>query len=212
MENKMKFYILLVIMFVLGGCIRYTYSLVKVTPELNPAGEGTIAIASQDIRPYIVSGERKPQMVGVIRGTFGNPISMTTASRRPLADEMGEVISGALKKNGFQPILVTVGPTESEEQVQKKLMATGAKKLIHFQIMQWKSDTWNNLRLESSLKLNVFNTGGKAMVKKELSGDENLGWVAGVNMVKHTRTKVKEAFKARMEALFNAPEVLNALK
>ena len=47
---------------------------------------------------------------------------------------------------------------------------------------------------------------------KEISGDENLGWVAGVSLVGKTRVKVKDAFKEKIEELFNAPEINNALE
>jgi hypothetical protein len=211
MKNLAKFGFILAAMFIASGCIKYTYNLAKVNPELYPASNISVAVASQDQRSYVISGRTKPQVVGVIRGGFGNPIYMVTASRRPLANEMGDVIAGALKKKGFKTIPVVIAATEPVEQVRKKLTDTGAEKLIHFQIKQWKSDTYNNVRLEYSMNLAVFNAKGKLLAEKESSGDENLG-SGGFNILKGTRKKVPEAFKKKLEELFNAPDIIKALE
>ena len=211
MKNMVKFAFVLAVMFIASGCIKYTYNLANVTPELYPAGNCSVAVATQDKRSYVISGRNKPQLVGVIRGAFGNPLYMTTASRRPLADEMGDVITGALKKKGFKTIPVVVAATEPIEQVRKKLADTGAEKLIHFQIKKWKSDTYSNVRLEYIMNLAVFDTKGKLLAEKESSGDENLG-SGGFNILKGTRKKVPEAFKKKLEELFNAPDITKALE
>jgi hypothetical protein len=149
--------------------------------------------------------------VGVVRGAFGNPVYMNTDTGRPLAEEMGEVIAGALKKKGYQTLSVAVSPTEPIPQVHGKLMDTGAAKLIHFQIKGWKSDTYNRVRLEYLLSLSVFDQKGRLLAEKQVSGDENLGG-GGFNIVRGTRKKVPIAFKAIMENLFNASEIRNALE
>jgi len=211
MKNRLKFAFVLAAMFMATGCIKYTYNLAKVKPEFHPAGNGSVAVASQDQRSYVISGKTKPQVVGVIRGAFGNPLYMTTATRRPLADEMSDVITGALRKKGFKTIPVVVAATEPVEQVRKKLAATGGEKLIHFQIKQWKSDTYSNVRLEYFINLTVFDTKGKLLAEKVIAGDENLG-SGGFNILKGTRIKVPEAFKKKLEELFNAPDIIKALK
>jgi len=210
MKNWAKFGFILAAMFIASGCIKYTYNLARVKPELYPTGNGSVAVASQDQRSYVVSGRTKPQVVGVIRGGFGNPIYMVTASRRPLADEMGDVITAALKKKGFKTISLVTAPTEPVAQVRKKLADTGAKKLIHFQIKQWKSDSYNRVRLEYSMKVVVLDKKGNLLAEKESSGDENLGH-GGFNILKGTRKKVPEAFKKKLEELFNAPVIIKAL-
>ncbi len=211
MKNLVKFVFVLAAMLMASGCIKYTYNLARVKPELYPAGNGSVAVASQDQRSYVVSGKTKPIVVGVIRGTFGNPIYMVTASRRPLADDMGDVITGALNKKGFKTIPVTVAATEPKKQVRKKLADTGAEKLIHFEIKQWKSDTYSNVRLEYSLNLTVFDTKGKLLAEKQISGDENLG-SGGFNILTGTRKKVPQAFKKKLEGLFNEPDITKALQ
>lgn len=211
MVDNVKFLFLLIVLLVANGCVRYTYSVTNLTTDLEPKGIGTIAVASQDLRSYVVSGEYIPQNVGVIRGPFGNPLQMTTDSGRPIADEMGDVISESLMKRGFKTIPVTVAATESMEQVNQKLTDTAANRLIHFQIKQWRSDTFNNLRLEFRLNVTVMDETGNVIAEKENSGDLNLGWGAGFDPVGTTRKKIRKAFKEQLEALFNVPDIVNAL-
>lgn len=211
MNNQVRFVIVLAAMFIVSGCMKYTYSVANVKPELDPTGNGSVAVASQDQRSYVVSGKNKPQLVGVIRATFGNPVYMTTASGRPLSAEMGDAITDALNKKGFKPVAVEVAATEPMDQVRKKLLATGAKKLIHFRIKQWKNDTYTRIRLEYILNLTVLDEKGMLLAKKEINGDENLGG-AGMNTLKGTRRKVPEAFKEKMEELFNDPDIVKALE
>ena len=211
MKNNIRLVVLLFGVSLLYGCIKYAYSVTGVVPEFGPGGTGAVAVASQDLRDYVVSGRNVPQLVGVVRGGFGNPVYMKTDSGRPLAEEMGEVISAALEKKGFRTQSVTVSPTEAMPQVQQKLVDSGADKLIHFQIKKWKSDTYNRIRLEYNLSASVMDRSGRLLAEKEISGDDNLGG-AGFNIVTGTRKKVPEAFKEIMEDLFNAPEIQNALE
>jgi hypothetical protein len=212
MKNCVKFATVMAAMFIASGCVvGQSYSVVNVTPEFEPAGKGAVAVASQDQRSYVVSGKNEPQVVGILRGGFGNPFYMTTSSGRPLADEMGDVITDALKKKGFKTIPVVVAAPEPIVQVRKKLADTGADKLIHFQIKKWKSDAYANIRLEYFLNLTVFDRKSKLLAEKESSGDESLG-SAGFDTARGVRQKVPEAFKKKLEELFNAPEIVKALE
>ena len=211
MKSRLRFGLVLVAMLIASGCLKYTYSVAKVKPDLGPTGNGTVAVASQDLRSYVVSGKNEPQLVGVIRATFGNPVYMTTASGKPLSEEMSNSIVTALNKKGFKATPVAVSPTDPFDQVHKKLQDTGAKKLIHFQIKKWKSDTYNRVRLEYILKLAVMDGRGMSLAEKEITGDDNLGG-AGMNTLSGTRKKVPKAFKEKMEELFNTPDIVKALE
>src|SRR5690349_16603822 len=73
-----------------GGCYKQSYD--EVIPKIEATANRSIVVATHDQRPYIVSGEAKPEVVGVKRGGFGNPFPVSTASGRPLADDMTQVI------------------------------------------------------------------------------------------------------------------------
>jgi len=212
MKHYWKYAALLALMCIAGGCaVGQSYSVVNVKPEFEPEGKAAVAIASHDQRPYVVSGRNEPQFVGLLRGGFGNPFYMMTTSGRPLADEMGDVISNALKKKGFKTTSVIVASNDSSEQVQKKLIDTGADKLIYFRAKEWKSDAYAHIRLIYTLHLSVLDDRGAILADKEISGDESLGG-AGVNVAGTIKKKVPTAFKEKLQELFNAPEIENALE
>ena len=212
MTKTIKFTIVVATMFLVGGCaVKQKYSIDSVVPDLGLTGKVTVAVAAQDQRDYVLSGNNKPQLVGIMRGGFGNPFYMTTKSGRPLADEMGDVIANALKKNGFNTITVVVAATESAEQVGKKLVDTGADKLIHFEIIKWQSDTFWNIRFIYSLHVSVYDGNYKLLAKDSCEGDKNLG-DAGFSITANTRKKVQETLKAELERLFNSSEIVTALE
>lgn len=210
MKKTEKLLPLLIVLFLVNGCIKYTYSVHRVLPELVSTGKGTVAVASHDQRSYVISGEYKPQTLGVIR-SVGPPFPMITATGRPLADEMGDAIAGALKKNGFTPVPVITAPSDPVEEVKKKLTDTKADRLVHFKILQWRTDTYNNIRMEYNFHITVMDAAGNVLAEKESIGDDNLGWGSGFNPVGVTRKKVPSALKLKLEELLNAPDIAKAL-
>ena len=211
MKNRARLAIALGAMLMASGCVvKQTYSVADLNPTLAPAGRGAVAVGSQDRRSYVVSGKNEPQIVGILRAGFGNPYHMNTTSGRPFADEVGEVIAGALESKGFTTKTVIVGAAESIEQARTKLASTGADKLVHLQIIEWKSDTYVNIGLEYSLRLAILDREGKLLAEKEISGDENLG-SAGFDTAKGVKKKVPAAFRQKLEELFSTAEIVEAL-
>ena len=211
MTEKLKLIPLLLLMLLVSGCMKYAYSVKHVAPELAATGSGSLAVASHDQRDYVVSGKYRPQNVGVVRGAFGNPIFMNTASGQPLADEMGEALVAAFKQKGFEASLVTAAATESTGQIHKKLRDSGAYRLIYFQINQWRTDTWNNLRMEYDFLLTVMDERANILAQKGVSGDDNLGFLFGFNPLGMTQKRVAKALTERLEELCNDPEIVTAL-
>jgi len=94
-----------------GGCYKQSYD--EVVPNIKAISNRSIVVATHDQRPYIVSGEAKPEVVGIKRGGYGNPFLVSTASGRPLADDMTKVICNGLQRKGFQCIPVSVMASDS---------------------------------------------------------------------------------------------------
>ncbi len=73
----------------LGGCAvgnTYEYRLPRL--PLSVQGNSAIGLAVTDQRPYILDGDKDPNFVGLQRGGYGNPFDVTTASGRPMAEDM----------------------------------------------------------------------------------------------------------------------------
>ena len=81
----------------LGGCAignKYDYEVASI--ELPVVGTNEIGVAVVDRRPYVVSGDKQPDFVGLQRGGFGNPFDVTTKSGNPMAADMQVALAGEL--------------------------------------------------------------------------------------------------------------------
>ena len=64
-----------------GGCAVGNQHVYRgASAEIGTSGDTTVAVATQDLRPYVASGEKAPNFVGLSGGGFGNPFNVTTAS------------------------------------------------------------------------------------------------------------------------------------
>lgn len=196
----------------LGGCavgqqIRYH----DTELDLNASNTTSVAVATQDNRPYVKDGEKDRSYVGNFRGGFGNPFDVTTASGKPLADDMTSVICTSLQKKGFACTPLFVEPNESQAQAIEKLRATGAHSSILLTVNEWMSSTFQNTGLSYNLVLTAMDQQGAKVAEKKLQGEEELGgsfW----DPPGHAKDAVPRAFKNKLEVLLNDPEMIKALK
>ena len=211
MVGRLKLFSLLGALLLLSGCISYSYRLDHVAPELSSSGQARVAVACHDQRSYVISGEYKPQNVGVVRSTVGIPAKMSTASGKPLAQDVGEVLRKALAQKGFQASLLSTAASDSVEEVYDKLKATGAERLLYLQINQWRTDTFNNLRFENDFVLQIMDKEGAVLAETTRAGDDDLGFLFGMNLLKMTQERVAKALKEKLEQLLNDPAAERAL-
>src|SRR5262245_14882619 len=131
-----------------SGCaIGVKHNYADAIPQLTVAGTGTLAVATHDQRPYIVSGDTVPEFVGLSRGGYGNPFKVQTESARPLAEDMTRVLCTALHTQGFQCVPVLVAARDSAEEVQRKLHGVAGTLALLLVLHEWKSDTYINTAL-----------------------------------------------------------------
>jgi hypothetical protein len=145
---------------VLGGCAvgnRYDYA--SSIYSLPISGTGNLALDVVDARPYVLSGEKKPDFIGLQRGGFGNPFDVRTASGRPMAEEMRDAIAKALQRQGY----TVVGPKDA------------ASRRIELRIAEWKTDAMVHFQLHWDLTLNVYDDHGTLLAKSSSSGTDQQG-------------------------------------
>jgi hypothetical protein len=144
-------------MFTLGGCAignRYDYG--SAISGLPVSGSGKLAVEVLDARPYVLSGAKKPDFVGLQRGGFGNPFDVRTGSGQPLATEMREAIGTALQKQGFD----VVGSSEA------------APRKLELRIFEWKTDVMMKMKTLYNLQLSVFDGAGALLAQSKASGED----------------------------------------
>ncbi len=144
----------------LGGCAvgnRYDYA--GSISGLPISGTEKVALEVVDARPYVLSGDKKADFIGLQRGGFGNPFDVRTASGRPMAAEMHDAISTALQKQGFS----VVGAKDP------------APRKMELRVAEWKTDAMLHFELRWDLTLNVYDDHGGLLAKSASSGKEEQG-------------------------------------
>lgn len=180
------------LLFALGGCAvgnRYDYG--NAISGLPVSGSGTLAVSVVDARPYVVSGDKKPDFVGLQRGGFGNPFDVRTGSGRPLADEMRDSIAKALQQQGF----AVVGGTEA------------APRKLELRVFEWKTDVMMKMKTSYDLQLSVFDASGTLLAQSKTKGEDvGTGGFESGNATNAART-----FELRFTELVRDEAVRSAL-
>lgn len=180
------------LLLTLGGCAvgnRYDYG--NAISGLPVSGSGKLAVNVVDARPYVLSGDKKPDFVGLQRGGFGNPFDVRTESGQPLAVEMRDAIAKALQKQGF----TVVGGTEA------------APRKLELRVLEWKTDVMVKMKTTYDLQLSVFDGSGALLAQSKTKGEDvGTGGFESGNATNAART-----FELRFTELVRDPAVRNAL-
>jgi hypothetical protein len=193
----------------LGACaFGNTVNYSAQAPAVNVKPTEVIAVGVQDRRPYVVSGEKTVQFVGLQRSGFGIPYGVHTNSGRALADEFSDSIAGSLTTQEQKPQVVRLTPSMSREQVVAALMGTGANKVLLVTINEWKSDLYANLRIIYDVQATVLDRTGKPLGEHQVKGDQNLG--SHMTMFPAYSTTLPTFQKTKLEELLNNPQLGSA--
>jgi len=185
-----------------GGCAVGQQIPYNQMPRVQMPGTGRVALVVQDWRDEILSGAKPPNFCGTLRGGYGNPFNVTTASTRPLAADFATVIARALSTSGFRVVMV---PT------LKGLAPGSADRSLLIQIADWKSDTYKNTALIYRVTAQVRDAQGRVIAQSQIVGNDDLGgdfWNPG----NHMKAAVPPATRIRLERLLNDPALATALR
>lgn len=180
------------LLFALGGCAvgnRYDYG--NAISGLPVSGSGKLALDVLDVRPYVLSGEKKPDFVGLQRGGFGNPFDVRTGSGRPLATEMRDAIAKALQQQGF----TIVGGNE------------GAPRKMELRVFDWKTDVMVRMKTTYDLQLSIFDASGALLAQSTAKGED----VGSGGFESGNATNAARTFELRFTELVRDESVRKAL-
>ncbi len=198
----------LLTLFLQGCANQFSYSNANVS--FGATGSGTLAIATQDQRPYIINGKKSPNFIGLVRGGYGNPFDVTTESGKSLAEEITGALAASFQKSGFTTVPVTVSHLENDKAIKDKILAAKSDKAVLFVVKEWKSDTYVNTALLFDLSLQVLDGSANIIVERQIGGNNDLGGSA-FNVYKHSHAAVPKAFQVKLEEIINSPEIQRAL-
>ncbi len=202
---------LLALCMLASGCavgVKHDYS--PADTQFGIKSTSAIAVAVHDQRPYVVSGDKQPDFVGLQRGGFGNPFDVVTASGKPLADEFADAIAYALRQGGANVTTIPVSAKESAAGVISKLRAASADRGVLLTLSEWKSDTYQNVGLAYNIALSVYDGSGRLLAEASRRGNDNLG--GGFNSPEVSRQNIPKAFRQKLKELFGDPKIKAALQ
>lgn len=208
----MRIVSLAIVVAALSGCAvgnKHTYT--GQIPMFSVEGSRSVAVASEDRRPYIVSASKTPDFVGLSRGGFGNPFDVSTESGKPLSDDFSTTIARSLQMKGFKATTVAVGAPLAPDAVRALVQRSGAERLALVSIYEWKSDTYMNTMLNYDVLLRVFDQAGSELANNRVTGQDNLGGSA-MNPPNYAKGAVPPAYRRKLEELFSSPAVVNSLR
>ena len=196
----------------LSGCaVGNKHNYHESIAHIEAANDLSFAVAAQDQRPYVLSGNKAPNFVGLQRGGFGNPFDVTTESGNPLADDIAASVARSISESGANVSTVSVSPSLSQEQAVYELKSTGADRLLLLIFTEWKTDTFNNTALLYDMTAYVRDAEGRPIAESAIRGRDNLGG-SMFNPPSHAKSAVPLAFRKKIEELLNSHQVAGALK
>lgn len=196
----------------ISGCAvgnKHVYNDVAV--ETSAKTGKSVSVASLDQREYVVSGQSKPEFVGMQRGGFGNPFDVLTASGRSLSSEFTTAIKNALERNGAKVFSLETKPSNVTNPAMAELVATTGDRLLLLSIKEWVGDSQINTEVRYNLLLTVADSSGKSLATKSHTGIRNLGG-SQFNPPAHAKEVMPKAFREAIETLLNSQEVVAALQ
>jgi len=212
MKKISKLIVLLFIGLVLNGCaFGNKHSYHDVIMDLKIKGTSKIAVATLDHRIYVTSGDKETDFTGFQRGGYGNKFDVTTASGKPLAEEMTTAIVQSLSKHNFEATPITVEHELSMDEAATKLKTSDTEHSLLLVLREWKSDTMQRTALIFDITMYVLNNFGEFIAEKSLNGRDNLGG-SFLNPTGHAKEVVPIAFKEKIESLLNDEVILKSLK
>lgn len=208
----MKKSLILLFCVYLTGCVagqEYNYEASSMDIPVKPSEKRVLILSVQDLRPYVLSGDKESNFVGLQRGGFGEPWGVTTASGDPMTEDMSEAIVSGLKDAGYN-VFNTPGKNEVS-YLTKTASKHDASRIVILKVFEWKSDVYMNVTLHCDLELNILDVEGKLLAK---SSDKFIGSIAGGSWAttdKNSKAMTDE-FTKRVRNLFTTDEVRKTLQ
>lgn len=208
---KMRILFVLSLVFLCGCAIGNKYPYDTLNIDYSEKISASVSIFSLDNRPYVVSGDKKPNFVGLQRGGYGNPFDVNTVSGRPLVEELAKALKSALEGKGARVDFQPYKHLFSEQQALSAIAGSGAPRSLLLDVREWKSDILVSFSLKYDLRLSVYDESGNLLGEERLVGNDVLGssfW----NPVFKGEDAVMHHARLKLSELLNSDKIKQALK
>ena len=198
------------ILFLSGCVVGRKHDFREAKAVLDYHGQ-PLALGVQDLRSYVVSGDKGEDFAGLARSGYGIPYDIGTESNRPLAQEMADVIAAALRGSGATVKIVALSPKMGRTDVIRAMTGAGTDQALLLSMREWKTDTYGATGLAYDLELEALNAQGQVLAKQSTRGEEELGGSAWMfDPQSHTQEVTPQAFRQKVELLYSG-DIANAL-
>ena len=194
----------------LGGCAagnKYDYQSARV--GLPVVGTDEIGVAVVDRRPYVVSGNKKPNFVGLQRGGFGNPFDVTTTSGNPMAADMQAALARALDERGYE-VTELYFSSPDDSVVAQVIKENGARRNVLLMLNEWKTDAVRRFGLTYDILLKIVDENYVVLAQASAKAVKEV--LGGAGMAGQNSRTAAQAFEVKVSRLFNDPEIRRALE
>lgn len=171
----MRLPILVAVAAVSGCAIGNEYDYRAATAPVPQTSADTLAVTMTDHRPYVLSGEKSPDFVGLQRAGFGIPYSVTTESGAPLADDLTVFLANSFTGSGTKVETILLPPGASDADALARFQRTSADRLLLIEIREWKTDHYSQVTVHWDLAARVYDQRGTLLGQNRIQGTEGTG-------------------------------------
>lgn len=182
----------------LAGCAvgnKYNYRTAEIALPLK--GSGAIGLKVDDQRPYVLSGDKNPNFVGLQRSGAGIPYNVTTQSGGAFEADVYIVLANGLQKSGYTVMTIEKNAASGEPE-----------KTVFLRIEEWKTDIYLAITLHYDLILQILDDTGAVLAESRLSSIEEIG---GYGFGSKNSDSAANALATKIAYLFNTPSIKAAL-
>lgn len=208
MKGLIKNVFTICFIFLATSCVGIRYDKVEV--PLSYTGSDQVVVAALDQRPYVLSGDKSPEFIALVRSSFGIPYSYDTDSGETLAADLMKVLDNSFKKAGFNVKLHKTDHNMTKASLLRALKASPGQKKVLLLFREWKSDTYSNSWFKYNAELTVLGASGQTLAHELISGEDRVDgsvWNPAAAATKAVPKKSQEI----LGKLLNRPAVRRAL-
>jgi hypothetical protein len=188
-------------------------------PKVSYSANEKIALIVIDARPILKEDKKPPTYIGVAHGVFGIPtdmqvypwVALKEEKGLTLAQELEQRIADALQSIGASVVRVDAGAHVDAASATRAAQSFGADRIMLITLDQWSVNinlNWvGSFDFDWGYGVDILDTTGAQLTSFKESGQD----VIKEHASDSPRNMITAAWRARLEKLFERPEVRQSL-
>lgn len=207
--------LLLASLFTLTGCMTrpkaYQLSQAKIEVDLNQPG--TVVIATQDNRPFVLSGEKPGNYIGrYIKGT-GIPVDVLTRNKKTVAQNIGYIIGKAMSSKRYHTKAIEIPQGESLDITNSQISSLSYDRVLLVSITRFKVDSFMSVDVQYGFEASIYDHDGSLIASQtssDIADSIDMSFLGTISTGKAQRAMLDVTGKVLFE-MMNSEEFIAAL-